>query len=450
MSPRPAPKSPRSAPKSPKSLGFRLSLGLSAVGSLTACPAPDQGMQPIPPSAYADFPQPAPVVVFPEVHAELMLVNNGVAPQLFRIRVPRGDVQIDCAGVAAHPGARLVPELFGPAQAWLLDPGRAMAARPPQYGGQCAVALVDGPGLAPRLLFYSPLEFTPVYQTTEARAVDPARALVVSGTAEGMQWAEHAALHRLERPDEVGVECATPPPGTGVDWSTPPTGLVALLGASVGADGCHALDLQVGEAPMRWFVCAPGVELPFVVGEDLRVGPVFAGVNQRAVDGVRIEGPGGALTLVRGADLPVAYEVSAVEGCEGHVDLCGSFVQAARLMVGGQWAAPGEVVATEAGRLHVYRVEQSAALNLGCLPFAQVGQPVFEAAWVERTPPEEAPGEEGEEAPPEEGEEAAPEEAAPEAPEEGEAPAPEEGEEPAPEDDAGADPDPEGDSGGGI
>lgn len=368
------------------------SLPIVAAAGLAGCPAqvPEPPYQP---PVYAP-PAPSPVTVYPEVSAELMIANHADIPQLFRIRTPRPEVQIDCAGVADDPGGRLVAELFGPAQAWVLDPGRAMSARPNTFGGECAVLLVDGPGLEPRLVFYAPSEFTAAYFSTEARAVQPARALVVTGTAEGAQWGEHPALWRLEVPEEVGPECATPAPGTGVDWSTPPSGLVALLGMSVGADGCHALDLEVGEAPYRWFVCAPGVELPFAVGDDLRVGPVWNGIQGLAVDGVRIEGPAGALTLMRGADLPVAHTVAPVEGCDGHIDACGAFVQAARVQVGGRFVAPGEAAALDGGTLHVYRAEQGAAVNLACLPFARVGLPVVEAAWVERfAPPAEAPAE---------------------------------------------------------
>ncbi|MEZ4465149.1 MAG: hypothetical protein R3F43_11795 [bacterium] len=63
-----------------------------------------------------------------------MLVNDGTRPQLLRIRTPRPEVQPGRAGVGADPAARLSPALFGPA-GLILDPGRAMSARPDMAGG---------------------------------------------------------------------------------------------------------------------------------------------------------------------------------------------------------------------------------------------------------------------------------------------------------------------------
>ena len=70
-----------------------------------------------------------------------------------------------------------------------------MSARPQLTGGACGVAWVDGPGLAPRILFFSPAEYPAAYLSTEARMIDPIRGRRVTGTAEGQQFLMHTTFH---------------------------------------------------------------------------------------------------------------------------------------------------------------------------------------------------------------------------------------------------------------
>ena len=369
-------------------------LCLAALSGLTACPAQYELGEPVPQYIPPPEPQPGPLV-YPEELAALMLVNASTQPQLFRVRALRSEVQINCAAMAADPGRRLVPELFGPARAWWLEPGRATNALSNGLQAGCNAALIDGPALEPRVLFFDTDTLPAQYLSTEGPAVAPDRALAVSGSPEAMHWAEHPALFRPLTPQEDGPACGTPALGTGVDWSTPPTGVVGLQGWTVGADGCYALDLEVGEAAERWFVCAPGVTLPFAVNDVLRVAPAFWGANGVAVDGLVIEGPQSRLTLTRGADLPVAHSFETLAGCDGHIDTCGAFVQAGRVVVGETPVEVGEAwPLNDLATLHLYRAELSASTRAGCSTLTQPGLPTFEAALVEYFAAEEPAAEE--------------------------------------------------------
>ncbi|MCB9547237.1 MAG: hypothetical protein H6706_15505 [Myxococcales bacterium] len=366
-------------------------LGAAAL-TLTACPAEYEADRPPEvPTPWEQPPPQPPMIDYPNVTAELMLVNEGSRPQLFRIRELRPGVQLDCAGVAQDPGARISALLFGPAEAWQLDPGRAMSARPRGAGGECAAVLIDGPDLPPRLLFYAPSSYPSAWMTTEGPVVGDPRALrVTPRTEEESAWGTHPALYVPEEIEGDGPACATPGLAAGLDWSAPPSGVVGVLGVTRGADGCHAFDLEVGESPYRWFVCTPGVELPFEVGDTLEVALPRAGARGLSTDGLTIEGPRGRAALARGGDLLVPVQaVTPRTDCGGHVDACGSFVQAAdvRVQIGAETVggAAGDVLERDdLAALHLYRAQVGYAVHAGCGVNVALGQATLEGAWVER------------------------------------------------------------------
>lgn len=282
----------------------RAGFGIGMLACVATSPPPPAPVEPGP-QPQPQRPQPG-SLIFPTENAAVMIANETSTEQLVRVRALDPQVSVDCSYMAQDPTHHLAREWFGPAELWLVEPGRAI---PVQASGGCAVYLIDGAELPPRLLFLN--SYSNQQITTEAAAVPTSQRvsiLLPSGTAE---WGAHAALHAAPPRIREGVEplCQTVPQGFGIEWTTVPIGQRVVAEVSTAPDGCTAFDFEAPDersAPIRWFVCAPVESLPFAAGETLTLSALPSGQA-----GVEVVGPAGRVLLSRGTTI-VADDVTAV------------------------------------------------------------------------------------------------------------------------------------------
>jgi hypothetical protein len=318
----------------------------------------------------------------PTEQASLVLANTTSATRLVRVRPLRDTVIADCGAVMADPTAALARDLFGPAESWLLEPGRAL----PLQNDDCDVYLVDADGLDMTLLAWRGADFPTANVSTSTSFRDPERTIDMRLSEQGKLVLDgHAAVF-----DAPPVESEPPPPAcavpdssVGVDWSIASFGApIALVGITSSPDGCHAFDFGFTEG----YVCAPIEALPFTPGDMITI-------EERSEDAgtvslqiisdkflVRIV-RGDVAGIFGGAALPsleIAASASPLPGCPSHHDACGSLVAPLELTIAG-----GEGVETtflQAGQqaaipaagatLHLVRAQEMPVRDTECPPFA--------------------------------------------------------------------------------
>ncbi|MCB9523897.1 MAG: hypothetical protein H6702_11105 [Myxococcales bacterium] len=314
-------------------------------------------------------PVPGPTT-FPDVSDRLMYANDRASTVLLRVRPLRPEVELDCAAVAEDPGARLSPELFGPAVAWELAPGRALgllqanpAGTAPRSG--CDAWRVDGAGVAGRVVFVPQGTWPVTPLSTSAAAVPAVRRLAITE----LGWGEHLALFELPRsaPELPSPECRLPAVGAGMDWTSPPGEAVTVLSKAVSPDGCNRLLVDVEGWQEPWYLCLGGEPLPFDEGARLQV----ALLNE----GLQITDERTRLTLLRGAELGTRFVVNDVrdeEGCLATVDRCGQWREPIELRVTeratelAHWLGTGDRVELDTATVRVVRAERLVVNDPTC------------------------------------------------------------------------------------
>ena len=354
----------------------RLGLAVGSFACMATSPPPD--------GPYVNQPQPT---FFPTAYGRLAIANRTGVSQVVRVRALAPEVTADCAAVQADPTGVLTAALFGPAETWLLEGGRALVLA----DAPCLVYLVDGPGLPLRLI--TTAAFAGNTLPTQTSQISAEVGLFFDATADGMAWVEHPALRILPDADTASATCAPVPDGFGVSWSLPPIGEGQLLAHQVAADGCHAFDVLVSGTQSRWFVCMPAMMLPFAPGDAVHIVPVTTGAAWQAVDGVQVVGPRGRLVLTRGADLPdvVGSDVRTTldpECPRGGRDACGGLTLALEVdFVDPEGehvqARVGEVLHIGNADLAIGRAVQPVVQSAECTLDQTVGAPFIEAAAVE-------------------------------------------------------------------
>lgn len=361
----------------------RAGFGIGMLACVATSPPPGPPIEPGPGN-----PQPQPgSLIFPTEQAAVMIANETGTEQLIRVRALDSQVQLDCNYMAQDPTRNFAREWFGPAELWLVEPGRAIPVR---ENGPCTAYLIDGAELSPRLLFLGN-SYRNQQLTTEAAAV-PERnrvsVLLPSGAAE---WGTHPALlpapARVREP--VEPLCQTVPEGFGVDWTTVPLGRRTLESISTAPDGCTAFDFTASDArsaPIRWFVCAPVDVLPFEAGDELTLGALPQGQL-----GVEIMGPSGRVLLSRGATIAADDVVSvsyAARDCQPTL-ACGLSVPVQPLLHHAEGQPTRPIVGTPTpmgrGMVTVARAEVAIAVDARCSdnPSAQPGVVLLESIFVE-------------------------------------------------------------------
>lgn len=357
-----------------------LASGLGLVASLATSPPP-----------------PPPGTIFPSINADLVIGAASEHTLILRIRPLRETVHMDCAAALRSPTTALSRELFAPADAWRVEPGRVVqiqgdGSSPPT--GECFAALVDGTlhragGAADEgvpvplaLVFWTARDFPPTFMTSTTDDAPSDRLLLVDFVQGRALWRPHAAI--FPAPPEAEPNpipgCEPAPEGGFVDWDGPiPVGSRTIEAIASAPDGCHRFTLTGAGG---WFLCTGTPTVPFTVGDEVHVSVVSVGQSFRPIEGVRLLGDGAAagkrLVVARGADLATFgdgdWNARDLPECDGSHGPCGNLVFPQELTITGAEGTEGaiEVMAGDAvtvgGTLIVHRAERIPIANDACLP----------------------------------------------------------------------------------
>jgi hypothetical protein len=328
----------------------------------------------------------------PTEQASLVLANTTGDTRLVRVRALRSGVVADCGAVLADPTRALARDLFGPAESWLLESGRAL----PLQNVDCDVYLVDADGLAMTLLAWRASDFPTQSISTSTAFPDPQRTINLRLTGEGELVLDgHEAVFAAPptESEPPSAACAVPDSAVGVDWS----GLVSgssyvLQGISSSPDGCHSLDLGSTEA----YLCVPPEALPFAPGDAITV------TEQEFATGTVLEIAGDKFTLrvVRGgftaledgsgaSPLDLSVSADPLAGCASHHDECGSLVSPLEVAISGAFmpetlfvrAGEEATIPSAFATFHLLRAQEMPVRDTECPPFAATSR-YFESVLV--------------------------------------------------------------------
>lgn len=342
----------------------------------------------------------------PEEQASLTIGNDTDAERLVRVRRLRSEVRVNCEVLLADPTAALSRELFAPADAWLLQPGRAL----PLQNGSCDAYLVDAQGMDMVLLAWNAQDYpTAVLPTGTDQPSDRMIMMRMSDSGR-LELDDHAAIHDAPSPEPAAPapHCQLPDEIDGIDWTDTvqsPQRIEALASA---ADGCHRIETDQDVL----FVCLPLSALPFAVDEQITVTqwtatgqfPESAGdtsegtaieiasdtTTLRAVRGNQLARPGPTNFFDEETQFNAHSEALA---CDLQHDSCGSAILPLSLSLLG----PGVtgVVDVQAGQsvslgvdgatLHLVRAQQMPIRDTVCTPLSLRSEFYFESVLVWQT-----------------------------------------------------------------
>ena len=372
--------------------------GLMMAGSV-ACMATSQQPEPFEPCA-----DPIACGAIPREFAALVIGNNTEAQRLMRVRPFKPSVQYSCSDLLVDPTTALSRELFGPADTWLLEPGRGLPLSN-KSGTGCSAYLVDADGLSPTLVAWSSNEF-PNSQLSTATAAPDGNTMISLGLDSNGKLAllEHPAVFpapALEEAEPTGV-CAPLDPGVGIAWSTPLPGAgpFKIVSVESSPDDCHMIVLE--NSPSL-FVCVPAAAMPFKAGDSLQIEAMdlssgaFEETNGEAPagDGLRLTSGTHIVLAVRGnvlarygnsgsKEILTEPKIAAdrTKGCAGSHDKCGSLSIPAEVSYMGDhvdtitFLRAGSNLALKDGygTLYVVRAEATPIRDTECPPFARASQ----------------------------------------------------------------------------
>lgn len=372
--------------------------GLIMAGSV-ACMATSQNPEPFEPC-----PDPIACGAIPRESAALVIGNNTETQRLVRVRPFKPSVQYSCADLLKDPTTALSRELFGPAEAWLLEPARGLPLLAKSPNG-CAAYLVDADGLSPTLVAWSSSEFPDSELSTATAAPDGNTMISLALDTNGkLALLDHVAVFAapaLEEPEQTGV-CAPLDPSVGVAWSTPLPGVgpFKIVSVESSPDDCHMIVLENSPS---FFVCIPTAAMPFKAGDSLEIestgvsGIAFEETNGESPVGesLRLKSATHIVLAVRGNVLARYANTGALEtltepkvgadrtkGCAGSHDKCGSLSIPAEVSYMGDhvdtitFLRAGSNLALKDGygTLYVVRAEATPIRDTECPPFARASQ----------------------------------------------------------------------------
>lgn len=362
-----------------------------------ACMATSQPEPPI------DCPDPN-CGAIPRESASLVIGNTTDVQRLVRVRPLKDTVQYRCFDLLVDPTRSLDRELFGPADAWLLEPTRGLPLLN-KGGNECTAFLIDADGLSPTLVAWSAIEFPDAFLSTSTLSPDGNAMITLGLDANGkLSLAPHPAVFAapaLEEPEPTGV-CAPTKPGIGVAWSTPlpSAGPHNIVSIESSPDDCHMIVLE--NSPSL-FVCVPLAAMPFKAGDSIEIESVSIssgtfqetdGEAPRAL-GLRMKSATHIVYAVSGNVLARYAQSGAIEslseptivpertkGCTGSHDECGSLSIPAEISFLGDhvdaitFVRAGSTLALNDGygTLHVLRAESLPIRDTACPPFAEATQ----------------------------------------------------------------------------
>ena len=366
-----------------------IALGVGALACMATSPPP---------------PNPPPTVTPPGEFTPWIWGNIGVAndsdeSMVLRVRRLKETVFLDCGLVLANPEHALSRELFGPAEVWIVEPGRISPLESWRAwdGGTCDAFLVDGSDLPMRVVALDLEEYWSAEFPSTTDAADESRT-IHAGSAEG-GWDDHPVLHPAPGLLEplAAPGCEIPDESLGLAWSElPAQGWWTLEGVTVAPDGCVALDLEASGAQTRWFLCIPAGAFPFELGEDILISPLQLGHSLQSIDGVELATDAERLRVARGEDTVViglqATELRQIADCNLSHDACGSLVRPLELVVDTGAGAPETVRAGESltvGEGETVFLVRAMDIPLGdgaCLPDDLPSTRLVETVFVRMAP----------------------------------------------------------------
>lgn len=352
-----------------------------------------------PPCDGADCPAPPP----PSESAALTIGNTTPQQRLVRVRHLKSSIIADCEVLLDDPTSALHREMFAPAEAWLLEPGRALPLNPRQSAG-CEAVLVDAQGLPMTLIAWDtrafPVQILPT-STAEAETV-PGRMILMRQADSELVLDPHVAVFDAPAAEPFSPEpaCAVPDETVGIAWSDIPLGAGALVSITSSPDGCHDLEL----AHDSFYVCLPLEALPFEPGEMLSVHPVsvtdFSSDTgaPASSEGIEIVGESHTIVAARGqalltpsADPEASYDISFETqiGCEPHHDGCANLVTPLSVTFLGDdgavtlKAGESERRSDSGATLHLVRAQEMLIRDTACANVAaSQGDRYFESVVV--------------------------------------------------------------------
>ncbi len=353
----------------------RAGLALGALACVATSPPPE------PPPVGPDPPtQGRPR--FQPVQAAFVVLNDTGAEQLIRIRELRMEVELDCAALREleelRPDEILRESQFLPATSWIVEPGRAAAI---SGADECGAALIEGPDFNGRMLFWED-DQRPTQLPSSIDDAELSRSVILRGDT--LRAPESAALFAL--PTQALIlateACATPAVGSTLDWTQPDYAVGGVVQTvRLGADGCH--QLRFADLSEAFFLCAPGVELPFAPGDQVSI--------DAGEDRLRIQSDTASLDARRGDEIAGGFGWTGLPkaGCEGHHDTCDAFVRPLSVVVGETALRPGDSLQRGDHTLHVLRAQLALVRDVDCGLGGQLGRPNFESVMITTTDSEE-------------------------------------------------------------
>ncbi len=324
---------------SPVALGALVARGGLALGSV-AC--------------VATSPPPEPPPMLPQGAWGAFLVRNADSEeQVVRVRYLKDSVAVDCGAVLEAPAQVLNPDLFGPAEAYILEPDQVLGLR---EGNWCGVAIVDS--LQPRLVAWEPREFP---STDLVPGQDTERVLDLRGGA----LVAHPSVGPVpEWTAEPEPACEMPDPGAGLGWTDTASGTWEVETVSVAPDGCVRVLFDGALGP--WVVCAPGVDLPLGPGPlEIDVLPSRGSIVTPEELELRTERHRISLRRTLSEDAVVE-----LEGCGGYHDACGSWVEPLGVRSNGGIVRRGTPLVEGSRTFHVVKAVRYRTLDADCEPWA--------------------------------------------------------------------------------
>lgn len=357
-----------------------LAIPALCLGSL-ACMA----TSPPPPEQVIDQP------IFLDMWGNLAVANDREETVNLRVRRLKDTVFMDCALVAEDPTRTLSRDLFGTAEFWQVESGRAFALESWRAweGELCDAFLIDGAGLNQQLVFVD-LEAYPLDRLgSTIETTDMAWTLMVE---EGeVTFSPHPAL--FDAPPLIAPEpshsCETVSEEASVAWSElPDTGMYTLERIVEAPDGCMRLELSTS---VLWHLCVPRGTFTFVEGEELYIDDLSLGEDFGSIDGVELLSTDKSLRVGRGQDFvpfnaTTTLSVEHREGCGYTHDDCGNLTRPLVATYGGPSGvsvAPGEaIMLDEQSFLYIVRAHDIPVGDTACLEDAIQSDRLIESVFV--------------------------------------------------------------------
>lgn len=323
---------------------------------------------------------------FPNMQGEMAIGNATGAQLTVRVRGLKPTVKLDCASVAKAPQVLLARALFAPATTWIVDSGRAIGvggggARP------CTALLVDGGGLAMRLLFWDAANHPATMLPSTVSGAIADRLLKLQPAEGGVEFAPRVEV--LPPPPALdpgpAPGCGQPAATGDLAWSTPvPLGDQTILQLQSAPDGCMLLTLLGKLGVTTWTLCLPPGAFPFEEGDGYFAAALTGGHNLQPIDGYELIADKRKVRFGRGDDLVYfgagSLVLAPLPDCAGAHDACGDLLaplvaQITRPGLPDAAVLPGQKLDLGKGaQLHVIQASSLPIADTNCMPDGKIGQ----------------------------------------------------------------------------